>query len=116
VSPSGILLVEDDEAIASSLVRVLESQGYAVRRLARGGPALVAADGEVSLVILDLGLPDTDGIDVCRRLRTARPELAILILTARDQELDVVAGLDAGAHDYLVNPFRLAELLAPSLL
>jgi DNA-binding response OmpR family regulator len=112
VSPSGILLVEDDEAIASGLVRVLESQGYAVRRLARGGPALAAADDEVSLVILDLGLPDTDGIDVCRRLRTARPELAILILTARDQELDVVAGLDAGADDYLVKPFRLAELLA----
>jgi len=112
VSPSGILLVEDDEAIASSLVRVLESQGYGVRRLARGGPALAAADGDVSLVILDLGLPDTDGVDVCRRLRTARPELAILILTARDQELDVVAGLDAGADDYLVKPFRLAELLA----
>jgi DNA-binding response OmpR family regulator len=112
VSRSGILLVEDDEAIASGLVRVLQSQGYPVRRLARGGPALAAADSEVGLVILDLGLPDTDGIDVCRRLRTARPELAILILTARDQEVDVVAGLDAGADDYLVKPFRLAELLA----
>ena len=112
MSPSGILLVEDDKAIASGLVRVLESQGYSVRRLARGGPALAAADDDVSLVILDLGLPDTDGIDVCRRLRTARPELAILILTARDQELDVVAGLDAGADDYLTKPFRLAELLA----
>src|SRR3954454_19696929 len=112
MSPSGILLVEDDEAIASGLVRVLESQGYAVRRLTRGGPALAAADGQVSLVILDLGLPDTDGIDVCRRLRTARPELAILILTARDHELDVVAGLDAGADDYLVKPFRLSELVA----
>jgi DNA-binding response OmpR family regulator len=112
VSRSGILLVEDDEAIASGLVRVLQSQGYTVRRLARGGPALAAADSEVGLVILDLGLPDTDGIDVCRRLRTARPELAILILTARDQEVDVVAGLDAGADDYLVKPFRLAELLA----
>ena len=108
----GILVVEDDEAIASGLVRVLESQGYAVRRLARGGPALCAADEETSLVILDLGLPDTDGIDVCRRLRMARPDLAILILTARDQELDVVSGLDAGADDYLVKPFRLAELLA----
>ncbi|MBX5469413.1 MAG: response regulator transcription factor [Thermoleophilaceae bacterium] len=112
MSPSGILLVEDDEAIASGLVRVLDSQGYAVRRLARGGPALGAADDTTSLVILDLGLPDADGIDICRRLRRARPELAILILTARDQELDVVAGLDAGADDYLVKPFRLAELLA----
>src|ERR1700750_3161590 len=65
VSASGILLVEDDEAIASGLTRVLESQGYTVRRLARGVPSLAAADGEVSLVILDLGLPDTDGIEVC---------------------------------------------------
>jgi DNA-binding response OmpR family regulator len=112
VSRAGILLVEDDEAIASGLVRVLDSQGYDVRRLSRGGPALTAADDRVGLVILDLGLPDTDGIDVCRRLRAARPDLAILILTARDQELDVVAGLDAGADDYLVKPFRLSELLA----
>jgi DNA-binding response OmpR family regulator len=108
----GILLVEDDEAIASGLVRVLDSQGYAVRRLARGGPAPAAAGPEIGLVILDLGLPDVDGIDVCRKLRAARPELAILILSARDQELDVVAGLDAGADDYLVKPFRLSELLA----
>src|SRR5207244_5743091 len=85
---------------------------HAVRRLARGGPALAAADEGVELVILDLGLPDVDGIDVCRRLRAARPDLAILIVTARDHELDVVAGLDAGADDYLVKPFRLSELLA----
>jgi DNA-binding response OmpR family regulator len=109
---AGILLVEDDEAIASGLVRVLDSQGYSVRRLARGGPAPAAASEDIILVILDLGLPDIDGIDVCRRLRAARPDLAILILTARDQELDVVAGLDAGADDYLVKPFRLSELLA----
>jgi DNA-binding response OmpR family regulator len=112
VTATGILVVEDDDAIASGLVRVLDSQGYAVRRLSRGGPALVHADEAVGLVILDLGLPDMDGIDVCRRLRAARPDLAILILTARDQELDVVTGLDAGADDYLVKPFRLSELLA----
>jgi DNA-binding response OmpR family regulator len=112
VSAPGILVVEDDEAIASGLVRVLDSQGYAVRRVGRGRPALAAADEEIALVILDLGLPDMDGIEVCRRLRTARPDLAILILTARDQELDVVAGLDAGADDYLIKPFRLSELLA----
>src|ERR1700755_551323 len=106
-----ILLVEDDEAIASGLSRVLDSQGFGVRRLARGAGAVEAAS-DVELVILDLGLPDVDGIDVCRRLRQARPELAILILSARDQELDVVAGLDAGADDYLVKPFRLSELLA----
>jgi DNA-binding response OmpR family regulator len=108
----GILLVEDDEAIASGLVRVLGSQGYAVARLARGAGAPAAATPRIGLVILDLGLPDVDGIDVCRKLRAARPDLAILILTARDQELDVVAGLDAGADDYLVKPFRLSELLA----
>jgi DNA-binding response OmpR family regulator len=112
VDRPGILLVEDDEAIASGLKRVLDAQGYTVRHVARGGPAPAAAGPEIDLVLLDLGLPDTDGLDVCRRLRRARPELAILILTARDQELDVVAGLDAGADDYLVKPFRLAELLA----
>jgi DNA-binding response OmpR family regulator len=106
-----ILLVEDDDAIAAGLARVLEGQGLGVRRLARGAGALEAAR-DADLVILDLGLPDVDGIDVCRRLRRARPELAILILSARDQELDIVAGLDAGADDYLVKPFRLSELLA----
>jgi len=112
MSLPGILVVEDDEAIASGLVRVLSSQGYHVQRLARGGPALAAAGTGVGLVVLDLGLPDIDGIDVCRKLRQMRPDLAILILSARDQELDVVAGLDAGADDYLVKPFRLSELLA----
>jgi DNA-binding response OmpR family regulator len=113
VTSDGILIVEDDEAIASGLARVLDSHGYRVRRLARGGPATASAsDDSIALVVLDLGLPDVDGLTVCRRLRAARPDLAILILTARDQELDVVAGLDAGADDYLIKPFRLAELLA----
>lgn len=109
---SEILLVEDDEAIATGLVRILHSQGLTAERHARGRPALAAARPETRLVILDLGLPDVDGLDVCRKLRAAHPGLAILILTARDQELDVVAGLDAGADDYLVKPFRLSELLA----
>ena len=107
-----VLLVEDDEAIAQGLVRVLEDQGVAVRHVDRGRQALAAATAAVGVVLLDLGLPDIDGIAVCRELRRARPDLAILILTARDQELDVVAGLDAGADDYLTKPFRLAELLA----
>jgi DNA-binding response OmpR family regulator len=106
-----ILVVEDDEAIASGLARVLETQGFEVVRTARGGEALERF-GTAQLVILDLGLPDIDGITVCRRMRMARPELAILILSARDQELDIVAGLDAGADDYLVKPFRLSELMA----
>jgi DNA-binding response OmpR family regulator len=112
MSPSGILLVEDDDAIASGLARVLDSQGYVVSRAGRGRAALTQAGEDVGLVVLDLGLPDMDGLDVCRALRAARPDLGILILTARDQELDVVAGLDAGADDYLIKPFRLSELLA----
>jgi DNA-binding response OmpR family regulator len=107
-----ILVVEDDDAIAAGLIRVLQGQGYAVRRIARGSGAVREAEPPVGLVILDLGLPDVDGLDVCRRIRAARPEITILILTARDHELDVVAGLDAGADDYLVKPFRLSELLA----
>ncbi|MEA2425531.1 MAG: hypothetical protein QOH13_1941 [Thermoleophilaceae bacterium] len=106
-----ILIVEDDEAIASGLARVLESNGYSVARVANGRDALQRA-ADPGLVVLDLGLPDMDGIEVCRRMRVMRPELAILILSARDQELDIVAGLDAGADDYLVKPFRLSELLA----
>jgi DNA-binding response OmpR family regulator len=112
MSGDGILIVEDDDAIASGLSRVLESQGYRVRRLARGGPAEQEAQDDVGLVVLDLGLPDIDGLTVCRRLRARRRDLAILILSAHDQELDVVAGLDAGADDYLIKPFRLSELLA----
>src|SRR5581483_6851178 len=108
----GILIVEDDEAIATGLARVLDSQGYDVHRLSGGRRAVASADERIALVLLDLGLPDVDGIEVCRRLRAARPELVILIVTARDHELDVVAGLDAGADDYLVKPFRLSELLA----
>ena len=109
---AGILVVEDDEAIATGLVRVLDSQGYAVARVSCGIDALEGIEPSIGLVLLDLGLPDIDGIDVCRGLRAARPDLAILILTARDQDRDVVAGLDAGADDYLVKPFKLPELLA----
>jgi len=107
-----ILVVEDDEAIASGLSRVLDSQGYDVTRVGGGRAAIGAAAEPVDLVMLDLGLPDMDGIDVCRALRRDHPGLPVLILSARDQELDVVAGLDAGADDYLVKPFKLSELLA----
>lgn len=107
-----VLIVEDDAAIGSGLERVLSGQGYGASHVVCGADALRAVAGEVGLVILDLGLPDIDGIDVCRRIRAERPEIAILILTARDREIDVVAGLDAGADDYLVKPFRLSELLA----
>src|SRR4051812_22560873 len=108
---SGILLVEDDEAIASGLARVLDSQGHQVRRLSRGTPALAAAGEDVRLVILDLGLPDVDGLHVCRKLRAARPDLAILILTARDRELDIVAGGGAGGGDAPLEPLPLSSPL-----
>jgi DNA-binding response OmpR family regulator len=112
MSEPQILVVDDDRAIADGLKRVLRSQGYDVESVARGSAVTQAIGPETRLVILDLGLPDIDGIDVCRKVRSARPELGVLILSARDQELDVVAGLDAGADDYLVKPFRLSELLA----
>jgi DNA-binding response OmpR family regulator len=107
-----VLVIEDDDAIASGLERILGQQGFGVHRLAGGRGAVAAVPPSVGLVLLDLGLPDADGIQVCRDLRRARPDLAIVIVTARDQEMDVVAGLDAGADDYLTKPFRLAELLA----
>lgn len=108
-----ILIVEDDDAIAAGLTRSLEGQDYAVERLALGRPAVDAVRAEpADLILLDLGLPDIDGLEVCRRLRAEAPALPILILTARDTEMDVVAGLDAGADDYLVKPVRLSELLA----
>lgn len=108
-----ILVVEDDDGIAVPLVRTLTREGYEVERVAEGGTAVsrVIGDG-FSLVVLDLGLPDMDGLDVCRRLREEGFAGGIIILTARDGELDRVVGLDVGADDYIAKPFALAELLA----
>jgi len=108
-----VLLVEDDDKIAAPLVRTLEREGYEVERLAEGLPALAKlASGWVDLLLLDLGLPDVDGLDVCRRAREDGYTGGIIILTARDGELDRVVGLDVGADDYLAKPFGLSELLA----
>jgi DNA-binding response OmpR family regulator len=116
VAGAHILVVEDDPGIASGLSRALSGEGYAVDVAASGGEALRLAVDEPSadhdLVLLDLGLPDMDGIEVCQRLVEARPATPIVVLTARTDELDVVVGLDAGAVDYVAKPFRLAELLA----
>jgi len=110
---SAILLVEDDEAIAEPLARSLRRDGHDVMVVERGARALEqVGEGPVDLVILDLGLPDMDGVEVCRRLRRDDPRLPLLMLTARRDELDVVVGLDSGADDYVTKPFRLAELLA----
>jgi DNA-binding response OmpR family regulator len=108
-----VLLVEDDSAISAPLARGLEREGYDVT-LAVDGPAGLKAglDPEVGLVILDVGLPHMDGLEVCRQLRAARPRLQILLLTALSEEVHAVDGLDAGADDYVAKPFRLAELLA----
>jgi DNA-binding response OmpR family regulator len=113
MSPPSVLLVEDETDIVSPLVRTLEREGYAVDQATTGEDAIAAAsEGDHDIVILDLGLPDMDGLEVCRRLREAGYQGALLILTARSRELDRVVGLDAGADDYLVKPFGLAELLA----
>ena len=108
----GILVVEDDERIGSSLTRALEGQGYVVDWARDGGAALECVRDSTAVVVLDLGLPDIDGIDVCRLLRSRYAEIQVLMLTARRDEVDVVVGLDAGADDYIVKPFSLSELLA----
>ena len=108
-----LLLVEDDAGIARPLTDALEAAGHEVEHVTRGTDALKAAERGVDAVILDLGLPDVDGVEVCRRLRATHGDaLPILVLTARSGELDVVVGLDAGADDYVTKPFRLAELQA----
>lgn len=106
-----VLLVEDDPAISEPLARALGREGYEVRAHGTGRGALNEIEG-VDLVILDLGLPDMDGLDVAREIRAQESAVPILILTARTDEVDMVVGLDAGADDYVTKPFRLAELLA----
>lgn len=108
-----VLLAEDDAAIAEPLARALAREGYGCAVVASGTDALdEAMDARFELLILDLGLPEMDGLEVCRRVRAERPDLAVLMLTARTDEVDFVVGLDAGADDYVGKPFRLAELLA----
>lgn len=108
-----ILIVEDDERIGASLLRALTGTGYQARWVSTGAEALAeSARSPAALVLLDLGLADMDGLEVCRRLVHLDPTQVVVMLTARDEELDVVVGLDAGAVDYVTKPFKLAELLA----
>jgi len=106
-----IVLVEDDPTISEPLTRALGREGYDVEWHGTG-QAGAAAAGSADLIILDLGLPDIDGVEVARRVRDRGLTVPILMLTARADEVDLVVGLDAGADDYVTKPFRLAELLA----
>jgi len=106
-----IVLVEDDPTIAEPLTRALAREGYTVEAYATGIGGVEASE-RADLIILDLGLPDIDGIEVARRVRDKGLTVPILMLTARVDEVDLVVGLDAGADDYVTKPFRLAELLA----
>jgi DNA-binding response OmpR family regulator len=104
-----VLLVEDDDRIAVPLADGLRRHGFTPTRVTTGAQALAAPDTDV--VLLDLGLPDLDGIEVCRQLR-ARSRVPILVITARGEETDRVLGLELGADDYLVKPFGFRELVA----
>jgi DNA-binding response OmpR family regulator len=108
-----LLLVEDDREIGDELAEALAAQGHRVNWARTGRAALehAAKAGRVDLVLLDLGLPDMDGTALCRQLRAGLDDTIIVMLTARTDEIDVVLGLDAGADDYLIKPFRLLELI-----
>jgi len=104
-----VLIVEDEDAIAEPLEEGLRRDGFEVERAATGAAALEASEPDV--ILLDLRLPDIDGLDVCRRLRE-RSDVPIIVVTARGEEADRVVGLELGADDYVVKPFGLRELIA----
>ncbi len=107
-----VLLVEDEDRIASFVEKGLGTRGFEVRRVVTGGAALDVISDGVDIVVLDLGLPDIDGLEVLRQLREAWASLPVVILTARGDIDDRVAGLDLGADDYVPKPFAIDELAA----
>jgi len=108
-----ILLVEDDQSITQALEHALKAQGYSVNSVACGKDALLALDTErPDFIVLDLGLPDMDGLNVLKKIRSEDVDLPVLVLTARAGIDDKVAGLDCGADDYLAKPFEMSELFA----
>jgi DNA-binding response OmpR family regulator len=110
--PGSVLLVEDEESLASLVEAYLAQEGFTVSSVTTGEAALERIEREpVRLVVLDLNLPDMDGLDVCRRIR-ARSSVPVVMLTARDEESDLLIGLDAGADDYIGKPFSPKELVA----
>jgi two-component system alkaline phosphatase synthesis response regulator PhoP len=107
-----VLIVEDESSIASFVSLYLKKAGYGVKAVGSGGDALAQVEAEQpALIILDLMLPDMDGIEVCRRIRQRR-DIPILMLTARDEDIDKIIGLEVGADDYLTKPFNPRELVA----
>lgn len=111
--PAKLLVVEDDASIGAMLRRGLSFDGYSVMLVTSGPDALEALRVQIpDLIVLDVMLPGMDGIEVCRRIRAAGLDVPVLMLTARDEVTDRVAGLDAGADDYLVKPFAYEELVA----
>jgi DNA-binding response OmpR family regulator len=110
---AAIMLVEDDFTIGGLVMSALRADGHDVAWARTGADAnRVAARGPVDLVLLDLGLPDVEGLDLCRELRRAQSEAVLVMLTARREEMDVIVGLESGADDYLTKPFGVGELLA----
>ena len=107
-----ILLVEDDTALRGALEELLCREGYEVIKASNVSSARSATHSEVDLIMLDVGLPDGDGVSLCRQWRDEGVQTPILFLTAKDEELDVVRGLDAGGNDYVTKPFRMQELLS----
>jgi two-component system, OmpR family, copper resistance phosphate regulon response regulator CusR len=111
--PLQVLLVEDDPKVAYTVAATLRENGFRALRCGTGQEAIARFESDpVDLVILDLGLPDVDGMAVLQRIRAKSPSIPVLVLTARDAVKDRIAGLDGGADDYLVKPFSLSELLA----
>lgn len=111
--PGPILVVEDERAVARGLIYGLREEGFSVEWAETGKAALALTDElSPSLLVLDLRLPDITGLDVCRRLRQAGRRLPILMLTARDEEMDKILGLELGADDYMVKPYSLRELVS----
>jgi len=108
-----VLLVEDDRTIGVGLADVLRTNGYRVEWCANGADAMRSFEVQVpDIVLLDAGLPDIDGFTVCRWMRSQHAGVPILIVTARDSDIDIIVGLDAGANDYIVKPFSIPVLLA----
>ncbi len=107
------MLVEDDVSLATGLTEALRGEGFAINHVGTGNAALHVITAEPpDIVILDLGLPDIDGLEVLRQLRAKNSDMPVLLLTARDSLGDKIAGLDSGADDYLAKPFEMDELLA----